>query len=130
MTAINKNGYIAITTSIILSLMVMVVAIALGSANLFTRLDVVDFYNKQTSYGVARSCLNDALLKLAGNPGYAGNETVNISYWQCTIQAITAVGANKVIKAHAAVNGATTNLQLTVVAATLSTVSLEEVVKF
>lgn len=126
----NSNGYIAITTAIILSLMVMVVAISLGSANLFTRLDVLDFYNKQTSYGVARSCLNDALLKLAMNPSYTGSETIAVSSWECTIQAIVTAGSNKVIKAHAAVNGATTNLQLTVVSATLSTVSLEELVSF
>lgn len=125
-----SGGYIAITTSIILSLMVMAVAIALGSANLFTRLDVVDFYNKQISSGIARSCLNEALLKLAMSSSYTGNETIAISSWQCTIHTITAVGQNKVIKAHATVDGATTNLQLTVVSNTLSTVSLEEVVKF
>ena len=125
-----SDGYIAITTAVILSLMVMVVAIALSSANLFTRLDVLDFYNKQTSYGIARSCLNDALLKLAMNPSYAGNETITVSSWQCTTQPIATAGTNKVIKAHAAVNGATTNLQLIVVAATLSTVSLEELKQF
>jgi hypothetical protein len=126
----NNAGYLAITTATILALMVMVIAIVLGSANLFTRFDVVDYYNKQTSYAVARSCLNQALLELALNPGYTGNETVAVSSWQCTIQTIVTVGANKVIKARAAINGATTNLQLTVVADTLSTVSLEEVVKF
>ena len=125
-----SDGYIAITTSIILSLMMLAVAIALGSSNLFTRLDVVDFYNKQISYGVSRSCLNDALLKLAITPSYTGNETISISSWQCTIQTITTVGSNKVIKARAAIDGATTNLQLTVVSATLSTVSLEELVHF
>src|SRR3989338_5348271 len=107
----NNAGYLAITTATILALMVMVIAIVLGSANLFTRFDVVDYYNKQTSYAAARSCLNRALLALALNPGYTGNETITVSSWQCTIQTIVTAGSNKIIKARAAVNGATTNLQ-------------------
>ena len=125
-----QSGYIAITTAIVLSLLVVALAIALGSSSLIYRFTIVDFVNKQTSLFTANSCLDYARLKLSMDPAYAGNETVNIGSYQCTLQPIAISGSNKVIKAHAAVNGATTNLQLTVVSSTLSTVSLEEVVKF
>lgn len=123
-------GYIAISTAIILSIVIILVAISLGSANLFTRFNYLDFDNKQASYLTARSCLNYALLKLTDNAGYAGNETINVASYTCTIQPIEVSGSNTIIKAHSQVSGATTNLKLTVTTATLSTVSLEELVKF
>ena len=125
-----NQGYIAITTAIILSIVIMVVAISLGSSSLFTRFAFVDFNNKQASYFVARSCLDYALLQLSQNSAYVGNETVNIGSYQCSIQAVETSGSNKIIKARSQISGATTNLKLTVVASTLSTVSLEELVKF
>lgn len=130
MKILNKKGYIAITTAIILSLVMMVVAIALGTNNFFTRADVKDFYNKQTTLGMARSCLDYAMLNLAQVPTYTGNQSISVSGYTCTINTITTSGSNKVIQAHAQLNGTTTNLQLTVNAATLSTVSLEELVHF
>ena len=122
----SENGYIAITTSIVLSLVLMLVAISLGSANLFTRLNVSDFSNKQLSYFIARSCLNQSLLKLADSPSYTGDETLNISAETCVLSAITTSPPNTIIQAKAVVNGATTNLKLTVNSSSLSTVSLEE----
>ncbi len=121
-----ENGFIALTTSIILSILVLLVAASLGSANLFNRFAVVDFSNKQASFSVARSCLNYSLLKLAEGSSYAGNETLTVASYTCAIGAITTSGANKVITAKSQINGATTNLRLTVVTASLSTVSLEE----
>lgn len=121
-----RGGYIAIMSSIILSLMLMLVSISLGSSSLFTRLNVVDFGNKQLSYFVARSCLNDALFKLADSASYTGNETLIISSRTCILSTITTSGANKIIQAKAIIGGATTNLKLTVNATSLSTVSLEE----
>ncbi len=123
---IRRDGFIALTTSIILSILVLLVAASLGSANLFNRFAVVDFSNKQSSFSAARSCLNYALLKLAESSSYAGNETIQVSSYACTLATITTSGANKIITAKSQINGATTNLKLTVVSATLSTVSLEE----
>lgn len=124
------KGYIAITTSITLALLIMIVAITLGSAHFITRFNISDFTDKQASLVLARSCLNYALLKLAENSNYAGNETINISSNQCAIRAIETAGSNKVIKSRGQLNGATTNLKLTVAIPSLSTVSLEEAVSF
>lgn len=121
-----NNGFIALITSIILSLVVMLVAVSLGSANLFNRFAVVDFGNKQSSLSAARSCLYYALFKLAESSHYSGNETLTVSGYTCAISAITTSGANKIIPAKSQVSGATTNLRLTVNSSSLSTVSLEE----
>lgn len=124
------KGYIAITTSIILAFLILAVAISLGSSSLFTRFNAVDFNNKQISYFTARSCASYALLKLTENANYGGNESLYVSEYQCSILPLETSGLNKVIKARSQVNGAVTNLKLTVAADTLSTVSLEEITKF
>ena len=125
-----NKGYIAITTAILLSLLTMAVAIISASSTFLTRFNYVDFESKRVSYSLARSCLNYGLLKLADNDNYSGNESVNISSAQCDIRLILTSEPNKIIEVHAQTDKSTTNLRLTVNSTTLSTVSLEEVVKF
>ncbi len=126
----NSRGYIAISLSIIMSLVMMLVSIALGGANFSTRLTIADFNNKQASFAVARSCLNIALLRLSQSISYSGDDTMSISSYTCEIRPITTVLSNKVIEVSSQIEGATTNLRLTVVSNTLSTVSLEELQSF
>lgn len=121
-----KEGYIAITTSIILSMIVVALAIALGSSNLLTRSDFLDFNNKQLSFTLARSCLGYALLRMAEAPTYSGNQTITVDQYQCSIAAIETSGQNKIIKASAQISGTTTNLRLTVNGGSLATVFFEE----
>lgn len=124
------SGYIAITTTIILSLVMLVLAITFGSGILLTRSGTLTFSNKKTSHFLAISCLEHARLKLAQNSNYSGNETLTIGSNQCSILVIETSESNKIIKSRAQIMGITTNLKLTVNALTLSTASLEEVVKF
>jgi len=126
----NSSGLIAIVTAIILSFLIILVATVLGSSALFSRSNDVDFLSKQSSYFLARSCLDQALLELAGNSDYSGNEVIAIDSYQCTINPVETSGSNKIIKATATVNSAVTNLKLTVVSTTFATVSLEEVSSF
>lgn len=124
------RGYIAITTTIILSLVMLALALTIGSTTLSARLNSVDLASKRLSYFVARSCLDYARLKLAESGNYAGNETRTIGQHQCTIQPIETESLNKIIKARAQVKNAITNLKLIVNSTTLNTVSLEELAKF
>lgn len=124
------KGYIAITTTIILSLIMLALAVAIGNTTLLTRTGMDIFVDKQTSYFVARSCLEYARFQLANNPGYAGNETRIIETYDCSLLAIEDVGENKIIKATSTVNNANTNLRLTINELDLSTVSLEELPEF
>jgi hypothetical protein len=124
------RGYIAITTTIILSLLMLVLAVTLGRITLSTRFDTVDFTNKRSSYFVARSCLEYARYKLSLDSGYLGNETQEISSYQCSVLDVEVSGQNQIIKSSATVDNSTTNLRLTILASDLSTVTLEEIVKF
>ena len=126
MTRINNNGYIAITITFFMSLIILLVALSAGTASVISRANVLDFQNKQISYTAVRSCLDRALIKLALNSSYGGNESLAVGSQTCTISTVTISGSNKIIQSRSQVNGATTNLKLTVNSSTLAAVSLEE----
>lgn len=123
----NRNqGYIAIITGIIMSMILLFIVISASTTGLLARNNKLDFDNKHASYFLAESCLERARLYLSQNyAGYAGNETLPVSGATCSILSIETSGQNKVIKAKASVYGATTNLKLTV-DPSLNQISLEE----
>ena len=125
-----NRGYIAITTTIILSILMLILATSLGSINVLSRSGVADFYNKRTSFYVARSCLEYARLQLSLNLNYLGSESRQVGNFVCSLQLVETLGQNKILKARSQINGATTNLKLTINGSTLDTVSLEELVNF
>ena len=124
------SGYIALTTSVIISVVMIMLAISLSSLSLFGRTNGVASLHKSKSLSAAEGCLEQALLNISLNGGYAGNDTVDIQIGgesiNCTIAEITSQGFNRVIRVQARAGDATTNLRLIVNGATLSRVSLEE----
>ncbi|MBI2592679.1 MAG: hypothetical protein HYW37_00760 [Candidatus Colwellbacteria bacterium] len=123
----NRSGYIAVTTSIILSFLILLISTSLGFGTWFSRIGSLNFSFKSISYFLAESCLDVARLKLAQSDSYAGNENVTVGTYQCTIKPITSPSGQKVITTQAKVNGATTNLKLTITYPQFQIVSLEEI---
>lgn len=124
------KGYIAIITTIILTLICLTIVVSLGLSASLVRTENRDFIYKENSYYLASSCLDYARLKLVYNSSYAGNETITIGDRQCTVLPLTSSPPQKIIEATAQINNITTNLKLTVDDYTLKTISLEEVSGF
>ncbi|MDO8584750.1 MAG: hypothetical protein Q7R85_01360 [bacterium] len=120
-----EAGYLAITVALIFSLIALFVSAALGTRTLLARFNRLEYLNKKTSFVIARSCDDVALLRLRADPAYAGNETVSVGGTTCTIFPIESVPPNTVIKTKAVVSRATTNLKFTV-NSKLQHISLEE----
>lgn len=125
-----EKGYIAITSAILLSFIMLILAVSVGMTSLLTRFGTLDLTSKQKSFFIARSCLEYARLELAQSGSYAGNETVPIDAYECTLLPIQDAGSTKIIQSTAIVNNATTNLQLTVNESDLSTAVFEELASF
>lgn len=126
-----KNAFIAITTSVVLSALILILTTSVGFTTWFSRFGALNSLFKETSFYVAQSCLEKAKLKIAQNSAYVGNETINVGSYSCFIYAIENPQAGqKVIKTRAQVSQDTTNLKLTVNHPQLTTISLEEVPKF
>lgn len=123
-----ERGYVAITTTLIFSVVILFIATSIGAQTLIARTTRLEYLNKRTSVLLARSCLDIALLQLAADENYAGGETRIIGGQPCNILAVTSAPPNRIITTTAVVSGATTNLKATVNAATLQHVALEELV--
>lgn len=124
---LKNSGYIAVTTSIILSFLILLISTSLGFSTWFSRIGLLNSSYKATSYFLAESCLETARLKLALDSSYTGNENVMINTYQCSIKPITSPAGQKVITTQAKVNDATTNLKLTITYPQSQIVSWEEI---
>lgn len=126
----NQSGYIALVSSIIISILLMAVTFAVSSGNFSARFNVLNAEFKERGLALAEACADTALLKLAQNPSYPGNENIFVGNDQCSILAVETLWEQKIIKTKAIFQSSVTNLKITVQASDLSVISWEEVPKF
>lgn len=121
----HQHGYIVITSVIILSVVLLLLAQTLSGSGYFQRWGAAEFEIKERSYALAQSCIDKAIYGLSNDLDYVGNETVRIDKYQCIISPITTVGENSTILTQATVGSSTTKLKM-VVDLYLDVVSFEE----
>ncbi|MBI2013728.1 MAG: hypothetical protein HYS87_02800 [Candidatus Colwellbacteria bacterium] len=129
----NNNGYIALTSVILISALTITIVLAVSWRGYVGQGNVQESYYKEISASAAKACANTAILRLSENPLYAGNETINIGQDSCTIlpiEDIIEIPPKKAIKATSTVLEAVTNLYVVIENITLSLVSWEEVESF
>jgi hypothetical protein len=122
-----SNGFIAITTTMILSVILLVVATSLSFSGFFTRYNILDSELKKISIALAEGCVDQALLKLATNSSFSFPETVNINENTCQIINISSSGYPKTIKTRSEFKNYVTNLEVEVGSDTLNITKWEEV---
>lgn len=125
-----KNGYVVLTSIIIISVVILLIALTLGITSFLTRLDISSSYYKEISNSLSKACVQTALLKLSLSPSYSGNETIPVGSDSCQIISVTASGSNKIISTQGQYQNSYTNLKTTVLASDLSFVGQEELVHF
>ena len=75
-----QNGYIAVMSAVIISVLLLSIVAALSFSTYFTRFNIFDSFTKERSRSLAESCADYALLKLRELPSsYAGYETITVS---------------------------------------------------
>ena len=120
------KGYIAITSAVIISVLIMGVVFAVSFSGFFNRFNILDSSLKETANSLAEACAETALVKLAENSNYGGNENIIIGDEQCAILALETNGNQKIIKTKAIIQNAVANFKVTVDAASLSIIAWEE----
>ena len=124
---IKKDGYIILLVSIIVTVGILLISLAVSNLTFLGRFDTLGIESKNTAREVAGGCLQYARLQLSLNSLYAGNETRNIGSYSCQVLPIETPNASqKVIKTRAVVNNRVSNLKLTIATPGNSFVSLEE----
>jgi hypothetical protein len=89
---IKQGGYIALTSVIIISLLLITIITALSSVNYFSRYNILENEFKERSLGLAEACVDYAFAKLAANSSYTGNETVAIGTDTCKVVQVASNG--------------------------------------
>jgi hypothetical protein len=125
------NGYMAVTSAIIITVVMTLVGLSISFSSLFGRSNALADNYRQQAFASASACLDYALLQRSLSSGYAGNEVVNVpigggSTLSCSISPITTQGLNIVIRSTATVGGSRVNLELVAVSSSLTRVSLSE----
>ena len=108
-----NSGFVVITSVIILSVVLIIIAQTLSTTGYLQRHGILDFEFKELSYFVALSCADRAIFKLSDDLDYTGNETAQVDTYQCTISPFTTEGSNTIIRTQATVNNSTTKLKVT-----------------
>lgn len=128
-----EKGFAALITAIVLSCILITAAVTLNLSGFFTRSALLDAEYKERSSALSEACADVALLKLAGNATYAGNETIAIGTDTCQIRPTklgVPVAGQDTVETRAVFNEATTNLQIIVTASDLSVQSWNELPSF
>ena len=87
-----ENGYIALMSSIIIALVLLGLTFSVSTSGYFSRFDVLNSEFKRVGLGLAESCVNSALLKMAQNYAYApapSGDVIAVGNQSCTIRGVT-----------------------------------------
>lgn len=88
-----ETGYIALTSVIIISVLLITVTAALSSINYFSRFNVLENEFKQKSANLAEACVDYAFSRLAASPAYdpgaLGGECVGVGLDKCKVVSVS-----------------------------------------
>ena len=109
-----EKGFIAITSAIIISVLLLAITLAITFSAYFARFNVLDSESKERSSALAEACSDAAVLEISGGK-YSTNELLTIgpgSDDDCTIVSVGTSGSQNIIKSRAVINQAYTNLRI------------------
>lgn len=130
----SRGGYIAITSAVVIAVLLLAITLSLSFTGFVSRFNILNMEYKERSLALAEACADTALLKLAANREYSGEEIISIGNLTCTIFPVSTSGGQITIKTKASFpeNGAekaVTNLVVTLGRTNLNIISWEEVPK-
>ena len=125
-----RNGYIALTSIILISSILITIVTVLSYSAFFERSNILEDEYKERSLVLAEACIDVALLKIANMHTYTGNEQITIGNDSCLIRPIQLIGNQKIIETTAIFRNMHSNMRVIVDSANLSVNSWEEVPNF
>ena len=129
----NNAGFVALITAIVLTVVLLLIATTLNLSGFFTRSSAMSAEYKERSASAAEACADRAMLKLAGNPAYAGGETISLGTDSCEIRPIlpdSPSAGKTTIETRAVFNESATNLRIVIVNSDKSVISWDEIENF
>lgn len=85
----HTTGFVALMAAVVISLVLLLLTIEVGTVGWYTRFDVLDREFKAQSVTLAHSCLERAVVQLVADTSYRGDATSTAAYGSCYIFPIT-----------------------------------------
>lgn len=129
-------GFIAITSALVISAVLLLIAIGGSFNGFYSRINGINAENKERSYQLARACVSHALLLLAENQDFSGDATTTLSSTgeTCYVSSVATTGSYSNEEVHFStrsyVGSAYTTLEVTSNAHDPTLTRLIEVVHF
>lgn len=126
-----RSGFIALGAVLVITAFVLVLGTALAMTAFLGRSVIAGGYYKEVSRGLAESCVQKTLLRLAGNSGYAGSEVVTVRPGEtCEVVSVIASGEERIIRTRATFQNTYSHIEATVNVETLAIEGWEEPKEF
>jgi len=110
-----ESGYIALTSAIIISVVLLSITLSLGFSSFFGRFDIADSESKEMSVAYAEGCVDQAILDLSYGTYYSSVDINSDGTNDCTIKPSeldSPISGETTIKTQSFVNKAYTNLKV------------------
>src|SRR4051812_5142422 len=130
-----ESGFIAVTSAIIISVLLLAITLGISLSGFFARFNVLDSESKERSVALAEACVNTAILDIASGTIPVSFPTPEITVDniypndKCTIYSIN-VGlpspGKTTIKTRANPNQAYTNLRVVIDSSNFGVISWDE----
>jgi len=120
-----EQGFAAIVSVVIISVLLIALTFTLSTTGFFVRFNVLDQEFKAKSLALAEGCANRALVKLAVDSAYSGNEDFKIGDDVCHIGQISNNG-NYIFKTQGIAQKAYSNISVMAKPSDLSIISFSE----
>ncbi len=108
----SSKGFIAITTTMILSVILLVVATSLSFSGFFTRYNILDSELKKVSVALAEGCVDQGLLMLATQTYTTSTTTIKIGEKYCDLGPVPSTGNPRLLHTQASSSKYYTNLTI------------------
>lgn len=114
MKSAKDNGYVAIITAVIVSVILGVIVFTMSLGSFLGRENSLGLHLKEKSRGLAEACVETARLKIVQNPNYIGGENINVASDTCRIISVANLSGNSLISAQGSYQRIFTNLEATI----------------
>ena len=106
-----NRGFLALTTTMLVSAALIILVIAVGFEGFFARFSILESELKEESVYLAEACVEIAILKIAQDEDYAGGETVPVGAASCDIDNVSGDIWAKIIETTGVAGDAYTHLE-------------------
>ena len=124
------NGYIALISAILITLILITAALAVGLGGFWSRFNILGSEVKAGSTGLAEACLEHARLRLAEEDVYAGDDTIPVGEAECYIAPVAHCSSQKIVVTRGIYREAHTILRVELQNGTGDVLSFDEIPSF